>query len=331
MISSRRFLPSISQLTAFEAAARSLSFTLAAQELDLTQSAVSRQIKALEEQLGVALFVRERQKVRLTAAGETYVRDVRTALSTLASASITLHANPGGGMLDLAILPTFGARWLAPRLAGFLERHPGITIHFSTRLKPFSFADERFDAAIHFGRPDWPESKAVFLMEETVIPACAPDFRDRYRAETASQLAQVPLIHLSSRPDAWRRWFATHGLASGGSAGMVFDQFATAAQAARHGLGVALLPEFLIERERTEGDLVPAMDAPLRSEEAYYLVYPNGRAGYPPLVAFRQWLVDEAGGAEPNALKRGGARGRGGERRTGAPVRQSPDPPDRRR
>jgi LysR family glycine cleavage system transcriptional activator len=296
MISSRRFLPSISLLTAFEAAARSLSFTLAAQELDLTQSAVSRQIKALEEQLGVALFARERQKVRLTAAGETYVRDVRAALSTLASASIALHANPGGGMLDLAILPTFGARWLAPRLAGFLDRHPGITIHFSTRLKPFSFANEHFDAAVHFGRPDWPDTKAVFLMEETVIPACAPAFADRYGPETAAGLAEAPLIHLSSRPDAWRRWFTAHGLTPDLEAGMVFDQFATAAQAARHGLGVALLPEFLIERELAEGDLVPAMDAPQRSEEAYYLVCPNERAGYPPLVAFRQWLVAEAGG-----------------------------------
>ena len=297
MISSRRFLPSISLLSAFEAAARTLSFTLAAQELDLTQSAVSRQIKALEEQLGVALFVRERQKVRLTAAGETYVRDVRAALATLASASIALRANPGGGMLDLAILPTFGARWLAPRLAGFLDRHPGITIHFSTRLKPFSFSDEHFDAAIHFGRPDWPDTQATFLMDETVVPACAPAFRDRYGLERAAQLGGVPLIHLSSRPDAWRRWFAAHGLTPDLEAGMVFDQFAAAAQAARHGLGVALLPEFLIERELAESDLVPVLDAPLPGEEAYYLVCPNERSGYPPLAAFREWLAAAAGRA----------------------------------
>ncbi|GGE01354.1 hypothetical protein GCM10011390_20280 [Aureimonas endophytica] len=130
----RRLLPSIGLLSAFEASARTGSFTAAARELNLTQSAISRQIRALEEQLGVELFLRERQTVRLTPAGEAYARDIREALRRISAASLNLRANPFGGTLNLAILPTFGTRWLAPRLPDFLARHPGITINLATRL-----------------------------------------------------------------------------------------------------------------------------------------------------------------------------------------------------
>lgn len=132
----RRFLPSLALLSAFEAAARTGSVTAAARELSLTQSAVSRQIKALEEQLKVELFVRERQTIHLTAAGEAYACEVREALLKISTASLNLRANLGGGTLNLAILPTFGTRWLAPRLPTFLASNPGITINLATRLYP---------------------------------------------------------------------------------------------------------------------------------------------------------------------------------------------------
>src|SRR5262245_56643181 len=139
MLASRRFLPSISLLAAFEAVARTGSVPAAARELDLTQSAVSRQIKALEEQLGVELFLRERQTVRLTLAGDSYAREIREALRRISSASLNLRANPHGGTLNLAILPTFGTRWLAPRLGRFLSKNPGVTINLVTRLSSFDF------------------------------------------------------------------------------------------------------------------------------------------------------------------------------------------------
>ncbi|VAW21485.1 Transcriptional regulator, LysR family [hydrothermal vent metagenome] len=290
----RRFLPSTSLLIAFEAAARTASFTKAADELNLTQSAVSRQIKTLENQLGIDLFTRERQRVKLTIAGARYALEVREALNKIANASMMLQINPGGGTLNLAILPTFGSRWLAPRLLKFLKNSPGVTVNFSTRLKPFDFSVEQFDAAIHFGQPVWPGAQMAFLMNETILPACSPKFLAEHRLSSPQQLALVQLIHLSSRPDAWERWFRLHNVSSVKNSGMVFDQFATAAQAAHHGIGVALLPRFLIKRELAEGELVPALDLPLESQDAYYLVWPGRRADHPPLVAFRKWIIRES-------------------------------------
>ncbi len=292
----RRFLPATALLGAFEAAARLGSFTRAARELALTQSAVSRQIRSLEDQLGTRLFARVGRSVRLTAAGERYAREIGEPLRAIAQATVNLRTNPGGGVLDLAILPTFGTRWLAPRLPEFLARHPGITLNLTTRLRPFDFATERLDAAIHFGGPQWPGAETAFLLAETVIPACAPALLAAHPIAAPEDLRELPLLHLSTRPEAWERWFAAHGARPGELHGMVFDQFATAAQAAAHGLGVALLPRFLIARELADRVLVPALDLPLGGDEAYYLAWPPSRGDFPPLAAFRDWIIAEAAG-----------------------------------
>jgi len=180
MFLSRRFLPPMSLLCAFEAAARHQSFTAAAVELHLTQSAVSRQIRALEDRLGAELFVRERQTVRLSPAGQAYAEEIRGALMRISSATVGFRANPQGGSLNLAILPTFGTRWLAPRLPQFFDQHPGITINLTTRLSQFDFQLEAVDAAIHFGPPHWPGAELALLMNETVVPACSPALLARY-------------------------------------------------------------------------------------------------------------------------------------------------------
>ncbi|WP_454852613.1 LysR family transcriptional regulator [Rhizobium binxianense] len=294
MLAPRRFLPSISHLAAFEAVARTGSVTAAARELDLTQSAVSRQIRALEEQLGVELFLRERQTVRLTVAGDGYAREIREALRRISSASLSLRANPHGGTLNLAILPTFGTRWLAPRLGRFLAANPGVTINLVTRLSPFDFRLDSIDAAIHFGHPHWPGAELSFLMSERTIPACSPDFLKTHAIGGPEDLLRVPLLHLSTRPDAWERWFAGNDVAFESVHGMLFDQFATAAQAAIAGLGVALLPTFLIGDELRRGDLIAAVDGEMESRERYYLAFPPERADYAPLAAFRDWIVAEA-------------------------------------
>lgn len=293
MLPARRFLPSLSLLTAFEAAARTGSITAAARELDLTQSAVSRQIKALESQLCVALFLRERQTIRLTVAGDSYAREIREALRRISSASLNLRANPHGGTLNLAILPTFGARWLAPRLGQFLAANPGITINLVTRLSPFDFRLDSIDAAIHFGDAVWPGAELTLLMQEQTVPACSPEFKHTHGIEHPADLIKVPLLHLTTRPDAWERWFTETGVAFDSLHGMLFDQFATASQAAIGGLGVALLPTFLIQDELKRGELVPAADRPMQSAQRYYLAFPRERAAYPPLVAFRDWIVKE--------------------------------------
>ncbi|ADU13713.1 LysR family transcriptional regulator [Asticcacaulis excentricus] len=293
MLSPRRFLPSLSLLAAFEATARLGSVTAAARELNLTQSAVSRQIAALEAQLEVELFHRERQTVRLTAGGEAYAREVREALKIISSASLSLRANPHGGTLKLAILPTFGTRWLAPRLPDFLRNNSGIQVNLITRIGVFDFRSEGLDAAIHFGRPGWPGAESALLRPEVVIPACAPELKAQYGFAEPADLRQAPLLHLTSRPDAWENWLEAHSAPSDHVHGMLFDQFATLAQVARSGLGVALLPQFLAEEEFASGSLVPALEAPLSTGEAYHLVWPAERSNHPPLKAFRDWLLKE--------------------------------------
>ncbi|TDK30298.1 LysR family transcriptional regulator [Rhizobium deserti] len=291
MLPPRRFLPSFSLLAAFEAAARTGSVTAAANELGLTQSAVSRQISALEKQLGVALFLRERQTIRLTIAGDGYAREVREALRRISNASLNLRANPSGGTLNLAVLPFFGTRWLTPRIGRFLDAHPGVVVNLITRLEPFDFRFDTLDAAIHFGSSRWPGAALTFLADEEVLPACSPSFRTSRNLAKAADLLQAPLLHLNTRPDAWEAWFSQQNVVFDGLHGMLFDQFLTMVEAASAGLGIALLPRFLIDREIEQGLLVPAVEGGLMQTGHYYLAYPADRASYAPLAAFRDWIT----------------------------------------
>lgn len=294
MLPPRRFLPSFSLLAAFEAAARTGSVTAAANELGLTQSAVSRQISSLERQLGVALFLRERQTIRLTIAGDTYAREVREALRRISNASLNLRANPAGGTLNLAILPFFGSRWLTPRLPRFLERHPGVVVNLITRLEPFDFRFDTLDAAIHFGEPRWPGASLSVLTDEDVIPVCAPAYLSRDDLRSCDDLRGASLLHLNSRPDAWENWFTSRGIEFEALHGMLFDQFSTMLEAAVAGMGLALMPRFLIDRELDERLLVPAIETSPFHSGRYFLAYPPERGSYPPLAAFRTWIVEEA-------------------------------------
>lgn len=294
MAYARRLLPSMSLLTAFEAAARHESFTAAAEELCLTQSAVSRQIKVLEEALGADLFVRERQMVKLTGTGQTYAAEIRDALRHIATATLTFRANPKGGTLNLAILPTFGAEWLAPRLSSFTEAEPEITVNLTTRLAPFDFENDHVDAAIHYGASEWAGAELDFLLAETVVPVCNPALRERHGFEQAADLASAPLLHLVSRPDAWEIWFHAQELEIGRLHGMLFDQFSTIIRASVAGLGVGLIPRLFIERELARGELIEAVPDGTLSTQGYYLAWPVRRSNHPPLTAFRSWLIKEA-------------------------------------
>ena len=178
-----------------------------------------------------------------------YARDVRRAMDVIGSASLRLTAQPGGGALSLAILPTFGTRWLAPRLPDFLSAHPGVTINLGTRLRPFDFAEEGFDAAIHFGEATWPEAGFARLFDEKMVACAAPGFMASHPVAGPRDLVGLPLLQLETRPAAWSDWFAHHGVAEAVPLGMLFDQFAAMIQAAIYGMGVALLPEFLAKTE----------------------------------------------------------------------------------
>lgn len=297
----RRLLPSISLLAAFESVIRTGSTLAAARDLDLTQGAVSRLIQNLEAQLGVTLFLRERRRLIPTDHALAYARDVVKALDLISRGSIRVRSNIGGGTLSLAILPTFGTRWLAPRLPRFLAEHPGITINLGTRLRPFDFEEEAFDAAIHFGKDDWTGTGAVKLFDERMIATCAPKFLEEHALEEARDLIGLPLLQLETRPNAWSAWFAHHGIQERNPQGMLFDQFAPMIQATIYGLGVALLPEFLAKPELADGRLVEAWGGAVRGEESYFLVWPRVGAWYPPLQTFRDWLLAEA--ADPDGVE----------------------------
>lgn len=302
MATPRRLLPSISLLTAFEAVIRTGSTLAAARDLDLSQGAVSRLIQNLEAQLGVTLFLRERRRLTPTDPALAYAREVGRALDLISRGAMRVRSNTGGGTLSLAILPTFGTRWLAPRLPRFLGAHPGVTINLGTRLKPFDFAEEGFDAAIHFGRDDWAGAGAARLFDERLVACCAPGYLAGHPVARARDLIGLPLLQIESRPDAWARWFAHHGVAGPVPQGMLFDQFAPMIQAVIHGLGVALLPEFLARAELADARLVHAFGEPVAGAEGYYLVWPAVGAAHPPLVAFRDWIVAEAADPDGEAM-----------------------------
>lgn len=294
MDTSRRFLPSLASMLALEAVDRLGSATAAADELSLTHSAVSRQLKVLEDQMGVKLVQPGRGGLRLTPAAVDYCATVRESLTALARAGLKLKANPEGGSLDLSILPTFGIHWLAPRLRRFSLAHPEVSLNLSTRLKPFDFARESFDAAVHYGARDWPGVEYLKIADEDVLPVCAPGLLPDPLPGSAA-LLELPLLHLDTRPTAWEDWFRHHGVAAPAPRGMLFDQFTTIAQAAALEMGVALLPTFLAEAEISRGRLVVAHGGPVRSTGSYYLVWPEDRPMRAPLERFAAWIRSDLG------------------------------------
>lgn len=303
----RRFIPPLSALIALEAAARHGSFTRAAEELNLTQGAVSRQIKLLEDRLGLALFLRAGQRVILTEAGSFYTGRLRAGLAELAAATAeTIAFNGRGGTLNLAILPTLGTRWLIPRLPAFFRRHRDVGINFSTRVRPFDFAGSGLDAALHFGDPVWPGAVLHRLMDEALIPVAAPVLLAEFPVSAPADLVAAPRLVQATRPQSWRHWFAAKGcgLAEEEEArpALHFEQFALVLRAAVAGLGFAIVPTVLVREELAAGELVPLFGPPVGTVQGYYLAYPAEKAVLPALVAFRAWLLEEVADNLPQAL-----------------------------
>ena len=293
----RRKIPSIQALACFESAARHESYTRAAQELSLTQSAVSRQINALEDFLGVPLFRRTRHGVALTPGGLGYWRQVSRRLQGLERDTLDVMTQRGlGGSLALAAVPTFATRWLIPRLPLLAAQHPDIVVHIDNRTRPFLFGDTEFDAALLAGTAEqvanWPGTRAIHLMQEDVVPVCSPSLLHGHKPLTPAQIAGMPLLQQSTRPYGWRKWFdvqqADAPLAMDGPR---YELFSMLAVAATHGLGVALMPLMLIEAELARGELVVACDRPLQGERAYYLVIPVQEEDAPVVTLFSAWLA----------------------------------------
>ena len=293
----RRKIPPTQALICFESSARHESFTKAAEELSLTQSAVCRQIANLEEFLDVQLFRRTRRGVKLTEAGQTYSRRISVRLDAVERDTLSVMGNQGTATLELALVPTFGTQWLLPRLNQFLRAQPQVTVNLTNRTRPFLFADTEFDAAIYFGDGDWSGTEAHFLMKESPVPVCSPALIGPREQLGPEAIAQLPLLQQTTRPYAWRQWFASldmrveHDLN-----GTRLELFSMLAQAAMCGMGVALIPPFLIRNELESGRLINPCAHSFDSDNAYYLVIPERKAESATLQAFRDWVVGEAAG-----------------------------------
>lgn len=291
----RSLVPDITTLQAFECAARHENFSRAAKELNLTQSAVSRQIADLEQQTGLTLFERIRQRVILSEAGQRLLPEVRDLL--LRTERLMIEAAAAGrtrASLKIATLPTFGAKWLVPRLGRFLAEHEDIALTIESRSKPFSFAEDGFDLAIHYGQPVWAGGVPTFLCNETVLPVASKGLAQRLQISGAADLSRAPLLHLTTRPKLWSDWFQNQDVnVENAYAGPRFDQFSMMVAAALAGLGVALLPTYLIEEELRAGSLSPLPLMPMPTEYAYYVVRPENKQSHRAAEQFQSWILSE--------------------------------------
>jgi len=291
----RRKIPSNSALMAFEAAARHGSFVRAADELALTEGAVSRQIARLENFLGVALFERIGNRVRLAPNGRRYACQVRDVLDRLERDSQYLVGQPlDGDSIDIAALPTFATRWLIPRLKRFQDKHPNITVHLAERMEPFILAGSGFDAAIHFEHPAWAGMRTHRLFQEVLIPVCHPALLAD--AVPTMSLDKLPRLHRRQNPEAWQLYAQETGIElTHPAVGPRYDLHAMLIEAALAGLGVALVPRLYVEADLQQGRLVAPWPEGKTIAKNFCLVLPLPiTLGEGPLQAFATWILDEA-------------------------------------
>lgn len=290
----RHLTPSMSLLLAFEAAARHESYTRAAEELSLTQSAVSRQVQALEQQLGLSLFRREGRQVQLTDVGRLYQREMSQALGRIRSATLqALAYQSGGGTLRLATLPTFGSKWLLPRLHHFYTANPGILVHIHSRIEAIDFETSQIDAAIVVGSNDMPGLISHRLHAEQLVVITSPSLAEQVELLTPKQISGYVLLNVANNPHAWGEWFSHYQLPHRAMRlGPSFEQTSHLIQAVRAGIGIGLVPKILVEEELQKGELVSPGNS-IVSRRSYYLIYPPRNEALPSLQAFRQWLLTQ--------------------------------------
>lgn len=290
----KRHLPSLTALQCFEAVSRHLSFTRAAEELNLTQSAVSKQVAQLEELVQHLLFRRVRRRLQLTPAGALYLAEVRKILTQVDMSTHFLRSYGGDTeVLRVATPPTFGARWLVPRLNGWRLRHPQVHLDLINEQEADDLAQGRCDVAFYFGQGARPGAECIRLFGEELIAVCAPNILPATPYSDPTQLAELVLLQAGSRPQGWHDWFDSQGLHTEHSYhGPRFETFYMCIRAAQVGCGVALLPRFLVEEELAEGKLAQAWPHTLPSHDAYYLCYPEHAAEVPKVRDFVRWMLE---------------------------------------
>ena len=298
-----RRLPPLNALKAFEAAARSESFTRAAAELSVTHGAVSHQVKALEATLGIKLFRRERHRLVMTEPGREYLAVVRDALDRIALGTERLVQRQSSGVLTVSTSPDFAAKWLVHRLGRFAESHPEIELRVSATAHHVDFAREDVDLAVRHGDGDWAGLDVVRLCSEQLFPVCSPGLlAGRNRVSKASDLLDFPLLRLENW-DTWTRWFAAAGVIDPVAHGPILNRASMLIDAAVDGQGVALARTALAAADLIKGRLMRPIDVSLRMSNTYWIVCPTVTSAMPKIVAFRNWLLAEAA-EDARSLKR---------------------------
>jgi LysR family glycine cleavage system transcriptional activator len=290
-----RRLPPLNAIRAFESVARNTSFTRAAQELFVTQGAVSRHVSSLERWLGTKLFTRTQRGIHLTPKGSAYFRVLRGALDQIDHATRQLQVSPDENLLRLKLPPTFAIRWLVPRLARFHARHPGIDVQITTSHEPADFDREDVDAAIH-SDPEPPAGPGFRrILGEELLPVCSPGLRARKPLRKARDLGRHVLLCSMNRPRDWPAWLEAARVAGiDGNSGLKFENAALAYQAAIDELGVTIAQRALVEDDLRAGRLVAPFTLTVRTSGGYYLAFPPDRPKSARLVAFEEWLLREA-------------------------------------
>jgi DNA-binding transcriptional LysR family regulator len=283
-------------LQCFESTARHLSFTRAAEELHLTQSAVSKQVAQLEDMLQHLLFHRVRRRLELTPAGMLYLTEVDKILTQVDMSSRYILSYGGETeVLRVATQPTFGARWLIPNLNGFGSANPNIHLDIRNELEPFDLLKGKADVIFFYGQPNWPGAICHELFGESVVPVCSPDMLGGRELADPTAFERHTLLQCASRPEAWHDWFRAQGYATERSYhGPRFDTFYMCIHAAQAGCGIALVPRFLVEAELAEGKLAVASSFALNSHGAHYMAYGEHATDIPKVRALVDWISGKA-------------------------------------
>lgn len=292
-----RRLPPLNALRSFEAAARLNSFNRAAEELFVTPSAVSHQIKSLEEFLGLKLFHREKRQVQITVAGEKYLVAVQHALDELDAATRRLMSAPNTSAVTFEAPPAFLNRWLMPRIKDFQSRYPDVELRLSAGgVSHIDFDHSDLDMAVFFGDKPDADLEVHLVHPSKVVPVCSPRLIEDAQIETLQDLTRQTLIHVTSRRNEWTRLLRQGGVAmTGQEKGVSFSSTQLALGAALEGIGVALSDREMISRELQYGQLVMPVEAELLTGKAFYLIYPQGRQVTYGMRVFRDWLLEVMG------------------------------------
>lgn len=292
-----RRLPNLAALRAFEAAARHENFSRAAEEIHVTHGAISHQVRALEEELSVPLFVRHGKRIAITSQGERFAATIRKALGDIAAAATALKSESGHQRLTITALPSIAARWLSPRLGKFIDQHPELEVMLQSSNQLTDFVRESVDIGIRFGRGKYPGLVSEKLMGDRYYPVASPRFNGGKLPRTPRKMAECPLLRSEGEP--WTPWFRAAGLdLLEPVGGLVFQDSSMLVRAAAEGNGIALARHVVVMGDLASGELVRLFDIAIPCPESYYLVYPPESRNKPQVQAFRKWLLEEVAKVE---------------------------------